>query len=567
MSAALQPEFKDYVATANTYVGDVLDLRVPACKWVKLACQRQEEDLAESVNNPDFPFYYEPRLAWDVCDFVEKLPHVEGKWATPTITLEPWQIFILTTIFGWRKKEDGNRRFTKVYIEVARKNAKSTLVAAVSLYCFCCEDEPAPYIFIGATTGAQAQKVFHPCKVMVDKTPDLREAFGVKTWARAITEPGGGYIQTINSKGSTQDGHNPHLGVLDELHAHKDRALYDVIDSAFGARKNPLMWMITTAGFDTTSVCYEQRTFLTKVLENTVQAEHYFGIIYTLDEGDDIFDEGVWIKSNPNLDVSVQRASLRSAATEAAEQPGKVGEFSTKRMNVWTSAKVAHINVQKWKACNGPVDLDALRAVPCWGGLDLGSTSDLTSFRLVWRVDGKLYTWGKRYLPEAAVQPRTQKNSVPYARWVHQGFITVTPGDVTDYEWVERDVRWALSEFKVQAIGFDRWNAQDLSNRLTKDKAPLVEVRQGVASLNGPVKELDRCYLQGLLHHGGDEVLAWCASNVVMRPDANGNFAPDKSKSHEKIDDYVALLNAIAVMLNTPEKGRSVYETRGMAFA
>jgi phage terminase large subunit-like protein len=201
-----------------------------------------------------------------VCDFIEKLPHVEGHLGDADMTLEPAQIFILSVVFGWRRVNDGLRRFSTVYIEMARKGAKSTLTAGVALYCLCCEGEVGPQIVIGATTGEQAGKVFNPAKKMVERTEDLREAFGSQAFSRSIAcKSNGGFIQPINAKGKTQDGWNPHLGILDELHAHKDRALFDVIKSAFGARKNPLLWVITTAGFDTVGVCYEQRTFVTKI--------------------------------------------------------------------------------------------------------------------------------------------------------------------------------------------------------------------------------------------------------------------------------------------------------------
>lgn len=261
---------------------------------------------------------------------------------------------------------------------------------------------------------------------------------------------------------------------------------------------------------------------------------------------------------------------MEAAATEARAQPGKQSEFLTKRLNVWTTVRSGHVNIAKWRACNGPVSLDDLVGVPCWGGYDLGSVSDMTSFRLIWWLDGRLLTWGTRYLPEAAVLPRTTRNSVPYARWRNTPFmgrplLQVTPGDVTDYAWVERDIRWALATFNVQGIGYDTWNSQDLNNRLAEDGAPLIEVRQGHASLAGPMKELDRLYLSGLLAHGGDEVLTWCASNVVARPDHNDNLVPSKKLSLEKIDDYAALLNALAVsMSGAAPASKSIYETRGL---
>jgi phage terminase large subunit-like protein len=577
---------KDFIGVATDYAKRVVAGKEIACKWVKLACKRHLDDLKEAKVDKSYPFYFDRDLGADICDFAEKLPHIEGKWATPTIVLDPWQIFCLSTIFGWRKKSDGNRRFTKVYWEVARKNAKSTIAAVVSLYCFTCEGEPAPYVFIGATTGAQAQKVFHPARKMVEKTTALQEAFGLKVWARSVTEPGGGYIQTINSKGSTNDGHNPHLSVLDELHAHKDRALYDVMDSASGARDNPLMWIITTAGFDTAGVCYEQRVFVTKLLEGTVQADHYFGIVYTLDDPDieeikaGVINKDVWKKANPNLGVSVRVDNLERAAEEALAQPGKMGEFLTKRLNVWTTGRNSHINVARWQECDAFVPLHDLLIEPCYLGFDLSSTTDLTSLRASWKVGEVLYTFGFRYLPEAAVDSRSKKNGVPYNRWrnmpmpctenlegelaeylKNRKLLTVTPGDTVDYEYVERDIRWFFSVFNVRLIGYDPYNATDLVNRLAKDNLPLGIVRQGAVTLSGPMKELDRLYLNRLFAHGGDEALTWCASNVVPRPDHNHNLAPSKTLSLEKIDDYAALLNSLAAMLSQPPQEKSFWET------
>lgn len=273
------PEERDYVAIGRQYAEDVVAGRLVAGKWARLACKRHLDDLQRT----DWRYHFDDWHANDICDFIEKLPHVEGEWETPTIRLEPVQVFILTTVFGWRRA-DGFRRFSTTYIEAARKFAKSTLTAAVALYCLTCEGEAGAQIVIGATTGEQAGKVFLPAKRMVEKTPALAEAFELETFARAVAcRQNGGFIQPINAKGKTQDGWNPHLGVLDELHAHKDRALFDVIKSAFGARKNPLLWIITTAGFDTNGVCYEQRTVATKMLEGTVPLDHLFAIIFTLD--------------------------------------------------------------------------------------------------------------------------------------------------------------------------------------------------------------------------------------------------------------------------------------------
>lgn len=554
------------------------------CKWVRLAAQRHLDDLKKS-NRRSFAYRFDEWHAADICGFIEKLPHIEGKWETPHIVLEPAQIFILALMFGWRRKEDGLRRFTTAYIELARKNAKSTLAAGVALYCLTCEGEVGPQIIIGATTGEQAQKVFRPAKQMVERTPPLREAFGLEALAKSIPcYQNSGFIQTINAKSSTQDGWNPHVGVLDELHAHKDRGLYDVIRSAFGARRNPLLWIITTAGYDVTGVCYEQRTLVTKILQGVVRAEHYFGIIYTLDEGDDEFDPAVWIKANPLLGKSVQLNDLKGYAAEAKASPDSHGEFLTKRLNVWTRAKKGHVNVRKWQKCDGQVILDDLVSIPCWGALDVGAVSDMTAFRLVWElplkagqkvptdaegkplgsIRGRVQTWGRFYLPEQTVVPRTERGNVPYQTWAKEGKLVVTPGEVTDYAYIERDISWALSTFKVQGIAFDPWNARDIANRLLDDNAPMIEFRQGIPSFNGPMKELDRLYVSGRLDHDGDEILAWNASNIVARKDVNENIAPDRLNSQEKIDGYVTLVMALGLMIGNKQEGQGFTATHGV---
>ncbi len=546
---------RDYASVALAYAKAAADPKNKKiyCKWVRLAAQRHLDDL-KRWNKVTSPYNFDNWHANDVCDFIEKLPHVEGSWDKKTIVLEPAQIFLLCVIFGWRKRQSQLRRFSNVYIEMARKNAKSTLTAGIALYCLCCENEVGAQIIIGATTGDQAGKVFNPAKRMVEMTADLREAFGVQAWARSITcGDNGGFIQPINSKSSTQDGHNPHVGILDEVHAHKDRGLYDVIRSAFGARKNPLLWMITTAGYDTMGVCYEQRTLVTKILDGIIEADHFFGIIFTLDEGDDAFDPEIWIKANPLLGVSVQLDALAAYANEAKNSPASFGEFQTKRLNIWTSAKSGHINITLWKKCSGAVDIEELRDVPCYGGLDLAAVSDMNALVLAWKVGDRVKVWGKYYLPEETVIPRTTRGNVPYQIWAKAGLLTLTEGNVTDYAYIERDILWAMKNFNIQGIGFDPWNAAQLGTRMLEQGVPMIEFRQGHASFNAPMKEADRLYTSGKLDHGGDQILGWHASNLIARRDANDNIAPDKKNSQEKIDGYVAMLEAIGLMIKNNE--------------
>lgn len=523
------------------------------CRWVRLAAKRFLDDL-KRAKLPDCPFEFDEWHGNDVCDFIEKLPHVEGQWDTPTITLEPPQVFMLVNIFGFRRREDGKRRFSDVYIECARKAAKSTLTAGVALYCLFCEDELGPQIIIGATTGEQAKKVFSPARQMVLKTEALRDAFAAEGLARSIVcNDNGGFIQCINSKSSTQDGWNPHVGILDELHAHKERGLHDVIKSAFGARKNPLMWRITTAGYIVDGVCYEQRTLVTKILDGVVEADHYYGIIYTLDEDDEPLDEKNWIKANPMLGITPRVEEMRAYAKEAAASPGTMGEFKTKRLNVWTSAKGGWLNMEAWKRLGSSVDLELLSGVPCFGGIDLAATSDITAFVLAWLVEDRLKLWGRYYLPEESIKPRTERGDLTYLRWAEQGHIVLTPGNVTDYSFIEHDVKRAMDSFNVQHIGFDPWNASQLVNNLQEEGVPMIEMRQGAKTFHPPMQEFERRLRAGTIDHDGNPVLTWAASNIVARYGVNNEMAPDKKNSQDKIDPIVAALMALGVLLTQHE--------------
>ncbi len=522
------------------------------CKWARLAAERHLRDLERAEADVDFGYKFDSWHGNDVCRFAELLPHVEGRWGSPTIKLEPAQIFWLVSLFGWRRVTDGNRRFSVAYIEVARKNAKSTLASIISLYCLTSENENGPQVLVAATTGEQANKVFLPAKRMVERTTALCEAFYVQAFARSIScGANGGFIQPINAKASTQDGWNPHVVVLDELHAHKDRDLYDVMRSAFGARRNPLLLQITTAGHNHEGVCYDQRSLLTKILEGVVEAEHFWGVIYTLDldPPDDPFDPAVWGKANPLLGVSIQLAELQGYAIEAQNSNESAYEFKTKRVNIWLTARGGHIKIEQWRRCSGPVDLDQLRGERCWGGLDLAATTDMCAFRLLWRIGGRVLTWGRFYLPEGAIAPRSEKAAVPYRTWQKRGLLKITEGDVVDYAAIEQDIAEALDRFDIAGIAYDPWNARDLVNRLIERGAPMIEFRQGTKSFTGPMKELDRLYIAGDLDHGGDEVLAWNASNVVARSDDNGNIKPDRRNSQEKIDGFVALLMALGAAM------------------
>ena len=556
---------RDYVQIAIDYAQAAVDdkQRKRFGRWVRLAAKRFLDDLKRAKKKGN-AFYFDDWHAIDACDFIEKLPHVEGEWDTENVVMHPSHVLFVVQLFGFRN-QDGTRRFTTALFAVARKNAKSFLCSAILLYCFCCEKTNGPQVISAATTGSQARIVFNVAKKMVEKLSDLREAFTLEAFANAIARyEVGGTFKPINAKASTQDGLNPSHCGIDEIHAHKTHDLLNVLKSAAGARKNPLFLYTTTEGYESPGPWAEIRHFSKQLLMGLVQADHFLAIYFAIDDedksagitGDDEFDESKWVKANPLMEVNpLLLKEIRKEAIEAKQMPGRHAEFKIKRVNRSSAAAGGWVNLVKWKACNGPVDLEWLRQFPCYGGLDLASTRDLTSFRLIWIVEGVIYTHGWRFVPGSSVHARTERGLVPYHAWVQSGHLIEAGDEVTDYDEVYNVVIEANKKFNIQSIGFDRWNAAQLVQKLEAEDVPLVEFIQGPKSYHPAMQALELAYIAGKLVHGNDPVLNWCASNLIARTDQNMNTAPDKKKSNEKIDDMTALLMAIGQTTgNTPEK-------------
>lgn len=548
---------RDYVGIATAYAEEaVADKKGKKFgKWIRLAGKRFLADLKRASRKRP-PFLFDEWHACDPCDFIEKLPHVEGKWARPQIELHRSHVFFVVQLFGFRNL-DGSRRFTSALFAVARKNAKSTLAAAILLYCQCCEEEEGAQIISAATTGSQARIIFNVAKRMTEKTPDLQEAFGLACWANAISRvETGASFKPINAKASTQDGLNPsHVG-LDEIHAHKSADLLNVLTSAAGARSNPLWLYTTTEGYTNPGPWGEIRQFAKQVLQGILgeSADHFLVVFFAVDDEDDEFDESAWPKANPLMDANPHLLkAIRKEAVEARQMPSKLAEFKIKRLNRPASSATGWVDLTKWQRCGGKVDLDWLAGHPCWGALDLASTLDLTSWRLVWKVDGVYYTWGRRFVPSDAIRARTERGVVPYAGWVAAGLIEVTEGEVTDYAVVERRIREDIERFNPLAIGYDRWNAQEISQRLLADGHPLIEFNQTTKNYHPAMQELERAYISKSIQHGNDPVLNWCASNLIAVKDGNLNMKPDKKRSPDKIDDMATLLMGIGLSMPTGE--------------
>ena len=539
---------KDYCRISRAYIDGVLSEKIPACKWVKLACERQIEDLKRFDGVAEYQFVESE--ANRVCKFIELLTHTKGELAGRRIRLEPWQVFILTTSFGWRRRSDGGRRFRRVYIEVPRGNGKSCLSSGVALYCLLADREPGAEVYSFATTRDQAKIVFGDAKVMAEHNAPLRQQFGLEVLANALYVPKtNSTFQAKSAEGSTLDGLNTHLAVVDELHAHKTRAVYDVVETSLGKRRSSLLWCITTAGFDTSGICYEVRTMSTRVLEGVTSDDTQFAVIYTIDDTDDWTSMSALEKANPNWGVSVRPEMITSLLKKAMALPSAVNNFKTKHLNVWCSASATWMDMSAWQSCGSDnYSLEDFEGRPCFIGLDLGSKNDVTAKVMLFpNEDGTFHVFGQYFLPESAVEKSTNSQ---YQGWSDVGYITATGGAMTDLAVIEQSIREDLSRFDVRGIAYDPWNALGLVTSLADDGAPMIEYRNTVQNMSEPMKTLEALVQGKRLIHDKNPVLTWMASNVVAKRDAKDNIYPRKERYEQKIDGIVALIMALGVASN-----------------
>lgn len=538
---------RDYCAIAADYATRVLDGSQLACKWVRLACDRQRNDLEKWKD--EGPFVWDREAACRVCRFIELLTHTKGELAGQRINLEPWQVFILTTAFGWRRREDGGRRFRRVYIEVSRGNGKSCLSSGVALYCLVADHEPGAEVYSFATTRDQAKIVFGDAKRMAETNLPLRKRFGLEVLANALYVPStGSTFQAKSAEGSTLDGLNTHLAVVDELHAHKTRAVYDVVETSLGKRRNSLLWCITTAGFDSSGICYEVRTMGTRVLQGLAVDETQFAIIYTIDEDDDWTTLEALEKANPNWGVSVRPEMILSLLVKAKALPSAINNFKTKHLDVWCSASNSWMDMSAWAKCESPsLKLEDFEGERCIIGLDLGSKNDMTAKVKVFPVESeygpkKYAVFCDFYLPERAVENTVNSQ---YSGWAEQGLLHVTPGAMTDLNVVEEELREDLSRFNVEAVVYDPWQATQMATTLSEDDAPMVECRMTVQNMSDPMKSVEALVLDRRLLHDGNPILTWMMGNVVAKLDAKDNIFPRKERYEQKIDGVIALIMAM----------------------
>ena len=536
-----------YVEAAQRYMTAVASGAVPACKWTKLAIERQRQDLQRPLS-ADWPYVFDPELAERPCRFIELLPHIKGKWAREgrLIELEDWQCFILTTVFGWVHHETRLRRFREGYVEVPRKNAKSTLSSGLALYMLSADGEQGAEVYSAATTRDQARIVFDDSQAMADRVSGLRQHLGVVVLQHSITVAATSSKYTpLAAEGSTLDGLNVHFAVIDELHAHKTRAVYDVIDTARGAREQSLLWNITTAGTDRSGICYERRTHATKVLDGVITDPGLFGIIYTIDDADDPFQPSSWAKANPNWGKSVLEDDMVAAARKAEAMPSSLANFLTKRLNVWVNGESAWMDMRAWERCAQPGLIldDVPEGTPVWMGLDLAQKRDFAALVAVFQQDGKWHVCTRLYLNELAVQ---ESGNAHLSGWARQGYVQVTDGDITDFEVVAEDMRAICRKCDVQEIAFDPALSMYFATKLIEEGLPLVEITQRALFFTPPLIQVENLVHERKLVHDANPVMNWMVSNLVVKVSKfNELRAPTKERPENKIDGPIAMLMAL----------------------
>jgi phage terminase large subunit-like protein len=550
------PETPEYphVAAAIAYGDAVLTGEIPAGRFVHLAIKRHRRDLARAAKG--WRFTFDSKKAEKVCNFVEKLPHTKGEWAQAgeLLHLEGWQCFRLTCIFGWVHRDTGFRRFRKAMTVVPRKNGKSAESAAVGLYMLAGDGEHGAEVYSGATSKIQAGEVFTPAKIMANGRPDMRRFFGMVVNVSNISIPktASKFEPLIGKPG---DGASASCSIIDEYHEHQTSEQLDTMVTGMGARQQPLAWIITTAGDNISGPCYDEQLTLQKILEGSIEDDEFWGIIYTIDEGDDWTSPDVLRKANPNFGISVKADFLIARQREAMTNPRKQAVFKTKHLNVWVNSRSGYFNMQKWAECPKAPSLEDLEGQTCFLGLDLAAKVDIAALELIFPLeDGRYARHGFSYLPEAkAHDPALQH----YGAWDLAGRLVVTPGDMTDYSRIEADVKDLFGRFQVEGLAYDPWQAHMLITNLVEAGVPCQEFRPLFANVSEPMKQLDALIQEGKLEHdcGPTDPMTWQMSNVIGIPDGNDNVKPAKQKPELKIDNPVALMSAMGLLMRWQADG------------
>lgn len=563
----------------TAYAEKVCSGDIVAGPWVNLACERHLSDL-EKLKPQGYKWSVD--LAKRYIEFFHEvlvLPEGDDPNGDPLpFILEPWQQFIIGSLFGWLAP-DGYRRYRTAYVECPKGMGKSPMGAGVGLAGLVADGESGAQIYSAATTRDQAKIVWGDADKMRTRSDELRPEL-VRTVNNLAFMPTASFFRPVSADASKLDGLRPHMVIVDEIHEHRTSEVIDKMRAGFKFRKQPLMFEITNSGVDRTSVCYQHHEYSVQILKGLIENDTWFAYVCALDGcdqhedaspgcpdcDDPMTDESVWPKVAPNLGVSVQAPYIRDMVREAQGMPAK--ENITRRLLFcqWTQQVTRWIDMDRWDACDSRVDEPSLIGRQCFGGLDLASTSDIAAWILLFpdqdENDETIYDVLCRFfVPQDNIMKRAQTDRVPYDAWERDGYVEATPGNVIDYNFIRKRIVADADQFMLRAAGFDPWNATQLATQLIEeDGLPFIQVRQGLLSMNEPSKELERLLASRKLCHGGHPVLRWMANNVAIRTDASGNIRPDKERSTEKIDGITALITGLSRAMLAVGDGLSKYE-------
>ncbi|WP_340612070.1 terminase large subunit [Xenorhabdus bharatensis] len=516
------------------YAFDIENGTIPACKRVKQAVKRYFNDL----NNPLYVF--DSEVVARFIAFSRYCPHVKGHLRGKPIILESWQQFAFANLFGFKIKATGHRKYRSAYIQVPRKNAKST-VAAILANWFLVMESGQQDIYTAAVSRDQARIVFDDARQMCLLSKPLKKRVTVQqhkvTYAKSNS-----LLKPLAAKAATIEGTNPSLAIIDEYHLHPDNAVYSALELGMGARPEGILFAITTAGSNVISACKQHYDYCCQILNGEEQNESLFALIYELDDEHEIDDESLWIKANPNLNISVDSTALHDTIQKARGIPSQWTEMLTKRFNIWCQGETPWMGEGAWKACQTDYDENDLKGLECYAGLDLSSTGDITSICYTFPVDNELLLLTRHYLPEAQLQNPANKNRAIYRQWVQMGWIRTTQGDCIDYDRIRDDILKDSQHFDIKLVGFDTWNATHLRTQLQGAGLDVEPFPQTYMRFSPVAKSAEVFVNRKIIRHNGDPVLAWAMSNVVMETDANANIKPNKRKSANKIDPAIAFL-------------------------
>jgi len=561
--ASRDPRPSTELDPVGAYAWDAVHGKIPACAQVRNACQRHRRDIAEGHRRG---LSYRPETALWHIRFFDRLRHSKGEWAGLPVTLSPWQQFVVGSVFGWFR-EDGTRRFRTVYEEIPRKNGKSTKLAGIGIIALAVDGEPGAEVYAAATRRDQARIIFDEAKRMVRASPDLRQRIGVFKLNMSVDSTASKF-EPLSSDERTLDGLNPHVVLIDELHKHKSRGVLDVLDTALGSRRQPLLWIITTAGDDAPESVYAQENdYATKVVDGVLEDDSLFVFITTIDKDDRWDDPKAWAKANPNLGISVKLDDMKRQAGKAKNSPSALVEFKRLRLNVRTSAADRFIDMEVWRRNSLCPDdelpgiyqaglVEKLKRRRFFGALDLSSKIDLSAWvKLFPPIDenDRWHVLARFWMPADTVAEKTDRDQVQYRRWIDEGWIDATVGNVIDHDEIRAAVIEDCRTFQAESIAYDPWNALQLAVGLQGEGLPMFEFIQGVRSYTAPTKELEAMLLAARLDHGSNPVMKWMASNLAVQRDKNDNMMPTKRLSRGRIDGMSATIMAIGRSLAESE--------------